>query len=176
MTQNMGEFGLCIDVGSIEFSSAQMLTVGGKCEPLHGHNYQVAIELEGQLDADYFVVEVGRVKKMLKEICMRLDEHLLIPTRNPHIQIEHDGSDVIIRCSEQQYRFPRRDVVFLDLPNPSMEMLAYYICDEMQQSLRQNGYTNISAISTEVRTKPGQASRYRRVIELEPRVSASGDS
>jgi len=73
-----GIFKLRIDTG-FDFSCAFLLTHGDECERLHGHNFQVAVELEGLLRHDHFLIDFRDVKRILREICKRLDEHTLVP-------------------------------------------------------------------------------------------------
>ena len=39
-----------VRVEGIQFDAAHFATFGGDCEPLHGHSYDVAAEVEGDLD------------------------------------------------------------------------------------------------------------------------------
>lgn len=163
MIKPLGSFKLRIDIGSMDFSCAQLFIYGDKCERIHGHNYQVAVELEGDLNEDHCVADFRDVKDMLRNVCKRLDEHMLAPTQNPQIQVEHVGANVVIRFQERRYVLPRDDVIFLDLPNISTEMLAFHICGEMRCGLIKED-TNITAISVEIKEKPGQSIIYREVI------------
>lgn len=131
---------------------------------MHGHNYQVAVELEGELNEDHFVADFRDVKNLLRDVCKRLDEHVLVPTQNPQLQVEHAGTSVVVRFRERQYSLPRDDVIFLDLPSVSTEMLAFYICREIRRGLIRNVDTNVTAIAVEVKEKPGQSVLYREVI------------
>ncbi|GAC1692800.1 MAG: hypothetical protein PVS3B1_31520 [Ktedonobacteraceae bacterium] len=38
-----------VEGGYLNFSSAHFITYSGKCERLHGHNYGVLVEVEGEL-------------------------------------------------------------------------------------------------------------------------------
>ena len=44
-----------------------MATFRGECEPLHGHNYDIIIELEGELSDDGWVWDFGELKREAKE-------------------------------------------------------------------------------------------------------------
>ncbi len=39
-----------VEGGYLRFSAAHFITFGGKCERLHGHNYGVQVEAEGELN------------------------------------------------------------------------------------------------------------------------------
>ena len=76
---------------SLDFSAAHSLrNYEGKCENLHGHNFIVEVELEGEeLDKDVeILVDFKKVKEILKGILDELDhtnlnEHPYFIQKNP---------------------------------------------------------------------------------------------
>ena len=63
-----------------EFAAAHSLrNYGGKCEAVHGHNFQVAITVEGEtLDpATEILVDFKELKQALKQVLQGLDHHML---------------------------------------------------------------------------------------------------
>ncbi|MFW6237351.1 MAG: 6-pyruvoyl trahydropterin synthase family protein, partial [Desulfosudaceae bacterium] len=69
---------------ALKFSAAHVATFAdGSVERLHGHNYHVSAGLSGELDAAGMVLDVGVLKKWVRELCDELDEAVLIPTKNP---------------------------------------------------------------------------------------------
>jgi 6-pyruvoyl-tetrahydropterin synthase len=46
-----------VESGYLNFSSAHFITYSGKCERLHGHNYGVLVEVEGELGNDSVVFD-----------------------------------------------------------------------------------------------------------------------
>ena len=68
-----------VEGGYLNFSSAHFITYGGKCERLHGHNYGVLVEVEGELGEDKLVFDFTILKRLTKEICQRLDHRFLLP-------------------------------------------------------------------------------------------------
>ena len=103
---NMRSFKIRIDTG-FDFSCALVLTYGEEAEKLHGHNFQVAVEIEGHLQESYFVVDFRHVKSTIREICKQLDEHTLIPLGNPNFQVVGAGDGYSIKCRGKQYLLPR---------------------------------------------------------------------
>jgi 6-pyruvoyltetrahydropterin/6-carboxytetrahydropterin synthase len=57
------------------FAAAHRLAgSGGKCESLHGHNFQVVLDVEGdQLDESGMLVDFGELKAALKAVLAELD-------------------------------------------------------------------------------------------------------
>lgn len=62
-----------------DFSAAHFLTdYHGKCERLHGHNYQVFAHARGEvLDGGGMLLDFGILKKALREVCGELDHRNL---------------------------------------------------------------------------------------------------
>src|SRR5207302_5720934 len=61
---------------------------GDKCERLHGHNYRTAVEVEGALDANWYVFDFIALKRHAKSVVDDLDHRMMLPTRNPLILVE----------------------------------------------------------------------------------------
>lgn len=59
------------------FSAAHRLVgSGGKCESLHGHNFKVELEVEGEELGDAgMLVDFGELKGVLKGVLEELDHH-----------------------------------------------------------------------------------------------------
>ncbi|MFX1235431.1 MAG: 6-pyruvoyl tetrahydropterin synthase family protein, partial [Promethearchaeota archaeon] len=53
---------------NIKFSACHFLKEPLKCSRLHGHNYYVSVELEAELDQNYFVEDFIKLKRKVKEI------------------------------------------------------------------------------------------------------------
>ena len=71
-----------VEKGYLNFSVAHFISFGGKCERLHGHNYAVSVELEGELTEDRYVLDFVVLKKIVREVCDSLDHHFLLPQRS----------------------------------------------------------------------------------------------
>ena len=76
------------------FGSAHFLIFAdGTREPLHGHNYQARVKVEGDLDDGDVVIDFIPFKPLVKALCDALDHCTLLPRHNPHLEIiEHDAS------------------------------------------------------------------------------------
>lgn len=109
------------------FSAAHFITYGGGCERLHGHNYRVAVEIAGPLDADHLVIDFLAVRDALRSICRELEHYVLLPTESNEIHVADDGNEVVATCAGRRWVFPRGDCQFLPLPNTTAELLAQHI-------------------------------------------------
>jgi 6-pyruvoyltetrahydropterin/6-carboxytetrahydropterin synthase len=130
----------------------------GSAERLHGHNYQVALELEGDaLDASGLLVDVARVKDRVRKACARLDEHVLVPEASPALELSPAGDEIELRVAGRCYRLPRRDVIRLPIRNVSIELLARMLFEELAPEL---AGTAVTSLAVEVSETAGQSGWY----------------
>src|SRR6267142_6030561 len=100
---------------------------GDKCERLHGHNYRATVEIEGELDQNYYVFDFIALKHRTKAITDELDHRMMLATRNPLIAVEEGSKSVHVRYRDREWVFPRDDCVLLPIENTTAELLALYI-------------------------------------------------
>jgi 6-pyruvoyltetrahydropterin/6-carboxytetrahydropterin synthase len=144
------------------FSAGHFITYDGhECEPLHGHNYRAAAALEGPLDENAYVFDFTRLKRALRTVVDRLDHRMLLPTKSALIRVSQSGAEVQAAYRDKRYVFPLSDVVLLPVPNTTAEMLAWWIAQELRQSLDLSGAT---ALEVEVDESSGQRAFYREVL------------
>lgn len=146
----------------LKFSAAHFIAYPGFRERLHGHNYRVSVSLHGQLGAQGYVVDFGVVKRIARELCDRLDERVLIPQRSDCLTIREEGPQVVVRYEQDEFRFPRGDVLLLPIVHSSVEELSQYLAGELQAALAAEGVEGISAIEVGVEESFGQSAIYRR--------------
>ncbi len=151
----------------LAFSAAHFITFGGRCERLHGHNYAVAVEVEGDLTADSYVWDFVPLKRMVRGICDALDHRFLVASRNPHLSLREQGGEWEIRYGERRYVLPVDDVLLLPVDNITAERLAEYICAQVVTGLRERGAGNVAAVTTWVYEEPGQAASYTACLREE---------
>lgn len=154
-----------VEGGYLKFSSAHFITYSGKCERLHGHNYGVLVEVEGELNEDKVVFDFTILKRLTKEICQRLDHHFLLPLHNPHLELVASADSWEIRFRSRHYVFPCADVVELPIENSTAELLAEYICHELCKALREYNISNLTSIMVGVEEAPTQMAYYRRALQ-----------
>jgi 6-pyruvoyltetrahydropterin/6-carboxytetrahydropterin synthase len=121
------------------FSAGHFITFGGHCERLHGHNYHVAAEVRGPLDANHLVIDFLLVRDKLREIVLTLDHYMLLPASHPDIRVADDGREVTATFGDRRWVFPSGDCRILPVPNTTSEMLARYIGGQLQGALQQAG-------------------------------------
>jgi 6-pyruvoyl tetrahydropterin synthase/QueD family protein len=153
-----------IEGGYLRFSAAHFITFGGKCERLHGHNYGVLVEIEGDLGKDNLVFDFTILKRLTREICRRLNHHFLLPMHNPHLQLHLEGDAWEIRFQEKRYLFPRVDVIELPIDNSTSERIAEYICSELLTALAEYDTAHLHMIMVGVEESATQIAYYKRAM------------
>jgi 6-pyruvoyltetrahydropterin/6-carboxytetrahydropterin synthase len=143
------------------FSSGHFISYeGDKCERLHGHNYRVAVEIEGALDRNYYVFDFIALKQRTKAITDELDHRMMLPTQNPHIRVTEEQGGIQVHYRDRRWIFPRGDCVLLPLENTTAELLARYIGQRLLADLRQQHQFVPEVLRVEVEESFGQSATY----------------
>ncbi|HLC28565.1 MAG TPA: 6-carboxytetrahydropterin synthase [Dehalococcoidia bacterium] len=148
---------ITLERNTLRFAAAHFTTFGGECEPLHGHNYAVLVEIEGDLTADSWVFDFRRAKRIVAGICKELDHRFLLPLENPALAVTNRNAEYEIVFGEQRYVVPSSDVAALPIDNSTAERLAEWLCGRIAAELAAIAAGNIRRISVGVEEAPGQA-------------------
>jgi len=145
------------------FASAHFLIfANGQREPLHGHNYQVSIKIEGELDRAGVVLDFISFKPVIKKICDGLDHRTLIQTESPVIQVRQRPKEIEVRYRQQRIILPKQDVILLPLINTSTELLAEHVADKIRRQVKQKFHgTQIRSLEVGVEEARGQRGYFR---------------
>ena len=124
----------------IGFSSAHFIIGHNKCGHLHGHNYFLNVEVEGDVpEEDDYLIDFGELKDIVMRMVDPLDHKVLIPEKAAHLSITKDRPEHI-RCTlhgteGKTYLFPEEDVILLPLRAISAELLSEYLLEKLQEKL-----------------------------------------
>ncbi len=151
---------ITLERNKLRFSAAHFTTFGGECEPLHGHNYDVLVEIEGSLTDDSWILDFGEVKRFVAEICDELDHKFLLPLRNSALDVITNDNECEIRFADRRYVMPIADVVELDIDNSTAERLAEWFAGRIRDALSDRHAQNITSITVGVEEAPGQTGWY----------------
>lgn len=151
-----------------KFSVAHFTIFGpGRAEPLHGHNYRLALEVEGDgVDELGLLADCDRLKRAARAACAALDDRVLLPGESPYLAIGKSGGEsgargegtVAVRFADREYRLPQGEVLFLPLANVTMELLARWAWERIARVARGGA---VSSLTIEIEETPGQLCRYR---------------
>ena len=149
-------------VEGIRFDAAHFATYGGNCEPLHGHSYEVAAEVQGTLGDDSLVVNFIGLKAILRDLCKDLDHKFILQAESKVLRIEATETAWKVRTpADNTYVLPRPDVVALPIDNTTAERLAEWFGARLWQWLEGRKASNVRMLSVEVWEGPGQRGAHR---------------
>lgn len=160
------DFAIHVAKENLKFSAAHFIAYPGFREPLHGHNYQVGVRVEGTLAPTGYVIDFGLIKKITKEIVDRIDERTIVPEQSDCLRIDRPSPErVRIRYESDEFIIPASDVAMLPIVHSSAEELARYIWGELVSALRSRGAIGDSAaIEVSVAEGPGQCAIYSHPV------------
>ena len=140
---------ILIERGNLGFSAAHFITFEGQCEPLHGHNYGVRVEVEGALTSDHYVLDFVVLKNIVRALCKDWDHRFLLPLENSALHLtEHENAWEVVYDGPlthgatttdgiTRYLLPKSSVVPLPIANATAEMLAEQLARRIVDRLRE---------------------------------------
>ena len=146
-----------VERNKLKFAAAHFATFEGQCEPLHGHNYAVGIEVTGTLTEDSWVCDFSTLKSLAKAFCDELDHKFLLQRDSRVLEIDEGMSNWKVRFAGRGFVFPKADVMPLPIDNTTAERLAEWFAGRLRGDLRARGAANLASITVEVEEAPGQS-------------------
>ena len=147
----------------LRFAAGHFAVLSDELEPIHGHNYDVLVDVAGTLSAhESWVIDFSLLKRLTREICQSLDHKFLLQMQCSRLSIRDDGDHYVIQYqSDPAYRLPKRDVAALPIDNSTAERLAEYIATELRDKLAAEGPPGLVSLSVGVEEMAGQAAWYK---------------
>lgn len=143
---------------SLVFSSGHFITFNGDhCERVHGHNYRVAVEVEGALDENAYVFDFIALRDQTQVVVNELDHRMLLPAQSRLIRLEEDGPNIRAVYKDRFWSFPKDECVVLPVANTTAELLAAYIAERLRNAWTALGLDLPSVMRVEVEESFGQA-------------------
>jgi 6-pyruvoyltetrahydropterin/6-carboxytetrahydropterin synthase len=149
----------------LKFSACHLIVGHDKCGRLHGHNYTVALEIDGEnTDARGLVVDFIECKAIIREIIEKLDHRVLIAEKSREIVTnkkdkgEGKGEEVELKIRDKRYVFPVADVVFLPIKSLSAEDISTYLGEVLLLEFKKRRY-QIESFTVGVDEVAGQGAR-----------------
>jgi len=124
------------------FSAGHFITLTDDlCEPVHGHNWTVGVDVEGAPDAHGMVIDFIALRDAITAVLARLDHRMLLPAANPWLAVVtgpgplgHEETVVTFR-GRRRWVFPADECAILPIANTTAEWLAAWIgravCDAL---------------------------------------------
>jgi 6-pyruvoyltetrahydropterin/6-carboxytetrahydropterin synthase len=155
---------ITLERNTLRFAAAHFTTFGGECEPLHGHNYDVFVEIEGDLTADAWVLDFTEAKRIAGAVCRELDHRFLLALQSRALRISEAEGEYEIAFGDRRYVLPSSDVTALPIDNTTAERLAEWICGRIASELAARGAANLQRVSVGVEEAPGQAGWFSKAF------------
>ncbi len=116
------------------FSSAHLVIGKNFFEHLHGHNYEVEVNVFGTQGEGNMIINFYDLKKIVTPLVDKLDHRLLLPGRSKYIIINEINDQVIIKIPRlnKEYEIPKEDVIVLPVENTTVEELSRYFYEELK--------------------------------------------
>lgn len=135
---------------NFKFSSAHFLIFDeNSAEMLHGHNYQVEVDIfcssESALGGKGYFVDFNVLKKIIKEQCDVWDEHILLPKNHPDMksEISANGKNYDIHFRDRFYSFPMNETIWLPIQNTSVENLSWLFAENIFEKMKTLGVEKV---------------------------------
>lgn len=146
----------------IRFVAGHFLPSIEKCSRLHGHNYALLIEIEGEPGDDGIIIDFIKVKEAAHAIVREIDHKMLLPAGGKAMKVSRSGEQFSVNFNDKNYSFPATDVTILPVENVSAENLASYFADRLSESGIFQG--NVSSINVGVAEGRGQEAWVSRAV------------
>ncbi len=145
-----------------KFNAAHFMAYPGFRERLHGHNYRVAVRIEGELGSDGYVIDFGDIKRAARVICDEINERVIVPRFSDCLKLVESDVSITLECEDGSvFCFPRADCVILPIAHSSAEELAAYVCKRLLTGLEVLDSRVVGSIEVSVAEAPLQEARYR---------------
>jgi 6-pyruvoyltetrahydropterin/6-carboxytetrahydropterin synthase len=142
------------------FSAGHFITYNGDvCERVHGHNWRVAVEVEGPLDENEYVFDFIALLELTRGLVAELDHRMLLPDGSGRIALAEDGPNLRVAHGDRYWSFPRDECAVLPIPNTTTERIAGYLGARLLEALAARGLPRPAALRVEVEENFGQSAR-----------------
>lgn len=144
------------------FSAAHFITFNGNiCERLHGHNWRVAVEVDGELDENGYVFDFIALRDATQKLVAELDHRMLLPTEHRQILVTPDEREVTVRFEERRWIFPRDECVLLPIANTTAELIASWMGASLRATIKASSGASVSELRVMVEENFGQWATWR---------------
>ncbi len=138
------------------FSSAHFLIGHEKCGRIHGHNWKVKVEVEGELEEHGWVIDFTLLKNITDELLNKFDHKMLLPNS---IAYDYTCENLNFTTNSKKYSLPKEDCVIVPIGNITCENLAYFLHKELWQILKK--FKNIHNLEIKVNERDEQGAAFK---------------
>lgn len=144
------------------FSAGHFITFGGGiCEPIHGHNWRVGVEVEDELDENHYVFDFIALLGHSRGICKAWDHRMLLPDGSGPIGIRDEGTNWRAVFQDRYWSFPKPECEVLPIPNTTTELIAREFGRRLLAAIEASGSALPAVLRVEVEENFGQTAQAR---------------
>ena len=162
--------GVSVERNRLRFAAGHFATFADELEPIHGHNYDVIVEVEGPLTDESWVIDFSLLKRLTRAIVETLDHKFLLQMDSRVLTIRDDDTHYEVQYrQEPSYRLPKADVAALPIDNTTAERLAEYIAGKLIEALNASPPAAapppaLTTLTVTVEEMPGQAAWFKTTL------------
>lgn len=147
---------LLLQKQNFKFSAAHFLIFDqNRAEKLHGHNYQVKVDItvpsEADLSKQGYFIDFNEFKKIIKTRLDEWDEVVLLPKDQPEMKFKENGPSLEVRFRDRYYVFPKNEVVLLPVTNTSVEQFSRLLAADFYAQFKRYGVKRVRVSVEETR-------------------------
>ncbi|ADT83987.1 6-pyruvoyl trahydropterin synthase family protein [Thermococcus barophilus] len=115
-----------------DFDSSHFLALpyDSKCLRIHGHTYNVDVEIWGDLDERGMIFDFNHLSNLIKEV-----DHRILTSIE---WIKEEGDHIIIVQNDKELKLPKKEVVIVDAPNVTAELIAEWFAKRIAEKAGEN--------------------------------------
>ncbi|GAB6135036.1 6-pyruvoyl trahydropterin synthase family protein [Thermococcus prieurii] len=116
-----------------DFDSSHFLALpyDSKCLRIHGHTYNVDVEIWGELNENGMIFDFNHLSNLIK----RLDHRILV---SEDWVLERGDGRVVVEKNGKRLELPEDEVVILDKPNVTAEYIAEWFAERIAEKAGEN--------------------------------------
>lgn len=156
------DFATQVGGGSLHFNAAHFITLGDRCENLHGHNFHVRLAVRGGNGGDAMVADFVVLEEVAREVCAELHDGVLVPAHNPAVRLDAADGELTVRCADRRFILPEAGCRVLPVANATAEALAWYVAECLSARLSAAALAHAAELEVAVEEADGQWGIHRR--------------
>lgn len=151
----------------LSFSAAHFLASGpNTCEPLHGHDYQVAVEIGGVLGAEHYVVDFIALRRVLGELLQQWNHRVLLPDGSGAVRVaRHASGEIEVCLGNRRWVLPEQDCCILPVPSTTAELLARTLGRQLIGRLPSSSRPGVATVRVELKESPGCTAVWQQDVQ-----------
>jgi len=126
-------------------------------ERLHGHNFTVSAQISAPVSDEGMCFNYQVYKKKLKDLCQSLNQYTILPQNSPHLKIEEEGNQLIVKFNHEKIPFLQADTLILPITNTTVEEFSHFFIKQLTSDKKSLKEHMIKSLVVKVSSGPGQS-------------------